>query len=124
MKLSLTLTLFQRMQILGTLRQKCRGKAKDSKRVMAKGIYKMLKLPDEEALKYEIAAPSGQVMYNMVAIKQAKSSAFELSAEQLRFLDEVLADLDNLGPEDDDWYEPLLESISQTLNPKPELATA
>lgn len=108
--MEILLTIRERLALRDVLRATCRGKKLDPKRKQARDVLKKFSIPKEELSLYELDVPGIGIQRIAAAVDRADKSpaAFDLSKEDARFLQDKLSEgLANLGPEDDEWLDPL-----------------
>src|SRR5581483_8792140 len=101
--MTITFTVQQRLNLIGLLQQKCRGKRKDESRRLARDIFVKIRISDDELKLYQTNVPGVGVMQHMDAVKSADPIEADLTLTEIRRLDSIIAEFDNWGPADDDW---------------------
>jgi hypothetical protein len=110
----ITLNIKQRLELQAAIRGLCRGKKKDPKRRQGGEVLAKFKIPADEMLRYEIEVPGQGAIRNQVTISKGPAVGVDLTKEDARFLEALMAEgFTNLGPEDDEWLEPLEEALAK-----------
>lgn len=111
----MTLTVEQRLNLMGLLRVTGRGKRKGNdpktdNRILCRSILKLVEVPKGELRKYEQSTPRG-AWRDQEAVDAAPTHTIDLESTLAAKLLRVIDDFENWGPDDDEWLDPLVAQL-------------
>lgn len=111
--MEISITVKMRLELISLINSACRGKKKDPKRRQGREVLAKINFDEDELKLYQVEVPGAGTIQLKQAIKKADATAVSLTKEDARFLEALMADnFTNLGPEDDDWLDPLEEVLA------------
>lgn len=111
-----------RLQIMGILNDKTKGKSLDPGHVIATRLYKKVYISDkqqEKELAYKQVDEDMPPQLNPMAVKRMDVLTVDLDFEELAKLYEVLTDFQGLRPLDHDlWFDDVIAQLEEAKKPR------